>query len=141
MYTQDRDKLRQFYFDAWQKYQKKQIMEPMELMLAKLVALHPEYHDFFSNRDTNLDKDYLPENGETNPFLHLGLHLSIQEQLSIDQPKGVVDCYQRLLSVFGGDAHEVEHRMMDCLAEMIWSAQRNNMSPDEHAYLLCLKNL
>jgi hypothetical protein len=137
---QDRNQLRQVFFKAWQKYKAKQAMEPLEQIIANVIAMHPEYHRYFEDETVSLDQEFLPEMGQTNPFLHIGLHISIHEQLSINQPFGISEIYKILLSKHQ-DPHTVEHLIMDCLAEMIWEAQRNNITPDQQKYLECLRKL
>lgn len=139
LYTQDRNKLRQFLLDAWQKYRSSQPMEPLENMIAQVIAQHPEYHVLFEGGEKSLGKDFIPENGETNPFLHISMHLAVAEQLSIDKPQGIRGLYSKGVMKFG-DAHNVEHMMMDCIAESIWQAQRNGVAPDEQNYADCLRN-
>ncbi|MDH5544783.1 MAG: DUF1841 family protein [Gammaproteobacteria bacterium] len=140
LFTQDRDKLRQFYIDAWNKAQAKQAMEPLEEMVAQVVAMHPEFHAFLQKGNAALAREFMPEQGETNPFLHMGLHLGIREQLSTQRPDGIAGIYQKLVKKLG-DAHDAEHRLMECLTEMIWTAQTNNTMPDEAQYLECIKRL
>lgn len=140
LFGQDRNQLRRVFFTAWQKYNAKQPLEPLEQIIANVIAMHPEYHKYFADENASLDKEFLPEMGQTNPFLHIGLHISIHEQLSINQPGGISDIYQALLSKHQ-DSHTVEHLIMDCLAEMMWEAQRNNAMPDQGKYLQCLKKL
>lgn len=140
LFGQDRNQLRRIFFTAWQKYNSKQQLEPLEQIIANVIAMHPEYHQYFADEQSSLDKEFLPEMGQTNPFLHIGLHISIHEQLSINQPAGISDIYQSLLSKHQ-DNHTVEHLIMDCLAEMIWESQRNNTMPDQVKYLQCLQKL
>jgi hypothetical protein len=137
MFGQDRTELRQMFFTAWKKHQSKQIMEPLEAVVAKIIELHPEYHPLLENQDT-LDKDYTPEMGETNPFLHMAMHISIQEQLSTKRPTGIEQIHQSMLSKTK-DPHETEHIMMECLGKMLWEAQSQNRAPDENDYLNCLQ--
>jgi hypothetical protein len=115
-------------------------MEPMEKVIAHIIQQHPEYHDMLEQEDIALNKDFLPEAGETNPFLHISMHISLQEQISVDRPHGITAAYKELI-MGKGDAHTAEHIMMECLGQMLWEAQRNNQTPDEHAYLECIKNL
>ena len=140
LFSQDRDKLRQFYIDAWKKRQAGQPMEPLEEMVAQVVQVHPEFHAFLEKGEASLAREFLPEQGETNPFLHMGLHLGLLEQLSTQRPAGIVDIYQQLTRK-AVDAHAAEHQMMECLAEMMWQAQRNQSMPDENHYLECLRKL
>ena len=139
-FGQDRNQLRQVFFNAWKKYQANQPLESLEQIIAQIIEMHPEYHKYFEDADASLDQNFLPEMGQTNPFLHIGLHISIQEQLSVNQPFGIADIYNTLLRKHQ-DQHHVEHLVMDCLAQMIWDAQRNNALPDQNKYLECLKNL
>lgn len=138
MFGQDRSELRKMFFTAWKKHQNKQVMEPLEAVVAKIVELHPEYHALLENEATELDKDYTPEMGQTNPFLHMAMHISIQEQLSTKRPTGIEQLYQSMLNK-NKDPHETEHLMMECLGKMLWEAQSQNKMPDENDYLDCLK--
>ena len=137
MFNMDRDQSRQMFFKAWQGHKNKTPLEPLEALIVDIIQLHPEYHALLENPDSTQDRDYLPETGQTNPFLHMGLHIAIREQLSINQPFGIKDQYQRLLAKHQ-DAHTVEHLIMECLAQTIWEAQRNHTFPDNIVYLECL---
>ena len=138
MFNPSRQEVRQFFFDTWEKYLDKQILTPLETMAIDIVIFHPEYQVILENPEKYLDKDYLPEFGETNPFLHMSMHLAINEQLSIDQPSGIKELFN-LLSQQLGDSHKALHEVIDCLAETLWHAQRNHTQPDSHQYLACLK--
>ncbi|HJT51848.1 MAG TPA: DUF1841 family protein [Nitrosospira sp.] len=137
MFNPSRDQARQFFFDTWRKYKLRGMLTPMEHMAVEVILLHPEYHGMLDDVERYQDKDYLPEMGATNPFLHLSMHLAIKEQLSIDQPPGIRRRYERLLRKFG-DEHTVMHQIMECLAEMIWQAQRTNTAYDASVYFECL---
>jgi hypothetical protein len=136
VFTSDRSKQRQYLKQAWEKYTRQDQLEPLELQLAKIVEKHPEYHDLIKN----LDSEYFPEQGNTNPFLHINLHLTLQDQLTMDQPKGIRGIHNRLL-VKIKDEHEVEHMMMEHIAEMIFNAQKNNTAFDLNGYIIALKKL
>ena len=136
MFTSDRSKQRQYLKQAWEKYTRQDQLEPLELQLAKIVEKHPEYHDLIKN----LDSEYFPEQGNTNPFLHINLHLTLQDQLTMDQPKGIRGIHNKLL-VKIKDGHEVEHMMMEHIAEMIFNAQKNNTAFDLNGYIIALKKL
>ncbi|MBC47770.1 MAG: hypothetical protein CMO27_02585 [Thiotrichales bacterium] len=136
MFTSDRSKQRQYLKQAWEKYTRQDQLEPLELQLAKIVEKHPEYHDLIKN----LDSEYFPEQGNTNPFLHINLHLTLQDQLTMDQPKGIKGIHNRLL-VKIKDEHVVEHMMMEHIAEMIFNAQKNNTAFDLDGYIIALKKL
>lgn len=137
-FSQDRNQIRKFFQETWRKQQDGLPLQPLEAMIADIVAMHPEYHAHLEKND--LDQDYRPETGQTNPFLHMGMHIALREQLSTNMPHGITALHQQLLNRIK-DPHETEHRMMDCLAEALWQAQRNNTAPDESQYLACIKNL
>lgn len=137
MFNPSRDQVRQFFFAAWKKYKDKLPLEGAEAIALPIILQHPEYHVMLDQPDRHLDRDYLPEFGETNPFLHLSMHLSLAEQVSIDQPAGIRERLDRLTEKLGGRM-EAEHAAMDCLAEMIWQAQRLRGRPDSSNYLACL---
>lgn len=137
MFSPSRNQARRFLFDTWAKQRDGTPLTPLEKMALAVMLLHPEYHAQLDDPDKFLERDYLPENGETNPFLHLSMHLAIREQLSIDQPRGVVAHYRRLLAETASE-HDAEHVLLDCLGEMLWQAQRAGGAPDPALYLGCL---
>jgi len=137
---QSREQLRRMYVDAWRKQQAGEPVSPLEAMIAEVVAMHPEYHALLNRGENALDKDFLPEQGESNPFMHMGMHIAIREQLSTDRPTGIVDAIRALLARVQ-DAHEVEHKVMECLGQSLWEAQRAGQAPDEMAYLRCVQGL
>ena len=139
MFGQNRQQLRKMYHDSWQKKLANESLSALESTLAQVISEHPEYHSIFNN-DTSLEQEYFVENGETNPFLHMGLHISLHEQISTDRPFGIRDLYQQLQAKFG-NAHDTEHQMMECLTESLWLAQRNNKAPSESDYLAALQKL
>ena len=138
MFSQDRHSYRQAFLIAWLKSRSGNPLEPLEAQMVEIIRLHPEYQDLLSDPNDALDRDWLPEQGETNPFLHLGLHLSVLEQLTIDQPAGIRKLH-RTLATATGDVHEADHRVMACLAEALWRVQRDGRPFDEKAYLKCLR--
>jgi len=134
MFNPVRDQARQFFFDAWRKYREGQPLEGLETVAVEVALLHPEYHHILDDPERFLDRDYAPEAGQTNPFLHLSLHVAIEEQLSIDQPPGIVALYRQMASRGDGE-HEALHVLLECLGETVWQAQRDGTAPDEAAYL------
>lgn len=137
MFNPSRDQARRFLFDTWRKQREGAPLTDLERIALAVLLLHPEYHAQLNAPDQYLERDYLPENGEINPFLHLSMHLAIREQLSIDQPRGVVAQYRRLLEKTGSE-HDAEHALLECLGEMLWQAQRSRSAPDPAIYLDCL---
>ena len=140
MFGQDRNQLRQMYLDAWQKHQAGTLLSPLEAMIAEIIVMHPEYHAMLEKGVDTLDKDFMPEQGESNPFMHMGMHIAIREQLGTDHPAGITTAHKKLLLRLQ-DPHEVEHQIMECLGQSLWEAQRNNTAPDETQYLQCVKKL
>ncbi len=134
-----RDDIRQVYLNVWHKMQQQQLLEPMEALIADVIEFHPEYHDWLNDTDEIKQQEFTPEQGQTNPFLHMGMHIALREQAGTDRPAGIKSIYQGLVAAKG--QHQAEHAMMECLGQALWSAQRNNQSPDESDYLDCLKKL
>ena len=138
LFTNNRNELRSVFRQAWRKRLDNAAMEPLETLIAQVIQEHPEYHALLEGPEENLERDYLPEMGQTNPFLHMAMHLAIREQLAAHRPEGIVSAYHDMLENLR-DAHAVEHEMMECLAESLWQAQRLGQLPDECAYLDCLQ--
>lgn len=138
MYSSNRSDTRQAFFDVWRKMQDDLPLTALEILIAEVIRLHPEYHPLLEDGGKSMDRDWLPEGGETNPFLHMGMHIAIREQLSIDRPPGIKMAYETLLKKTG-DPMQAEHLMLECLGETLWKAQRANRLPDEQAYLACIK--
>ena len=122
------------YLQAWRKHQAGQPLQLLERQLAHVIAEHPEYHPLLEVSDAAVEAEYLPESCATNPFLHMGMHLALREQVATDRPAGITAAHERLAQRLGS-AHEAEHRMLDALGETLWEAQRNGLPPDERAYL------
>ena len=138
MFAPSRDEARMFLIDAWSKYRTKQPLSGLEQTAAQLVAMHPEYQSLLEVPEAHVHRDYQPEQGDVNPFLHLSLHLAVAEQLAIDQPPGIVAHYERLREA-RRDTHEALHAIVECLGEAIWQAQRTGAGPDAAVYLACLE--
>lgn len=137
MFNPSRDQVRQFFFDTWAKYRAGEPLAGAEVPALDAILAHPEYHGLLDAPERYRDRDYPPELGETNPFMHLSMHLAIAEQVSIDQPAGIAARYRKLCAQTG-DAMAAEHQLMDCLAEMIWQAQRSGLAYDAASYLACV---
>jgi hypothetical protein len=131
---------RQLFFLSWSKYNQKKPLTPLEQQLAAVIIDHPEYHSLLNNPGTNREKNYFPELGESNPFLHMGLHLAIREQVSTDRPPGIRAVFNQLTKK-NQDSLTAEHDLMTCLAESLWQAQRHQTMPDEVAYLNACRRL
>ena len=133
MFTPDQAQVRRFLCGAWRKRGEGLPMTPLELLAADWMARHPEYHRVLGDEEAAVAFQYSPDSGHENPFLHLSLHLSIQEQISIDQPRGIRAAWQALLTRTGSE-HDAAHALIDCLAQAIWRSQRANLPIDELAY-------
>ena len=134
MFNPSREQVRDFFFDTWRKYRAGEPLAGLETVALEISLLHPEYHAVLDDPARYREQEYFPELGETNPFLHMSLHMALEEQLSIDQPAGVAERFAGLLRRTG-DRHEALHEAIDCLAEMVWRAQRDAAEPDAQAYL------
>jgi hypothetical protein len=138
IFGQNRLELRQMYADAWRKARGGEVLSPLEAQIADVIADHPEYHDALA--DDNLDVAYTPEGGQSNPFLHMGLHLALRDQVATDRPPGIRKVFESI-AARANDRLDAEHRAIDCLAETLWEAQSRNQAPDEQQYLEKLKRL
>jgi hypothetical protein len=133
MFNPSREQVRRFFCDAWRKHQERLPLVGAEVAAADLAARHPEYHALLGDADGAQDKEWTPEGGQMNPFLHLSLHLAIHEQLSIDQPPGIRAAFERLVGRM--DRHDAEHILLESLAETVWQAQRSGGQLDAAAYV------
>lgn len=137
MFNPTREQARDFLFELWAKHAAKTPLTPLENVALAVILEHPEYQAMLSDPERHREREWKPEGGETNPFLHMMMHLAIEEQASIDQPPGIRAALEAL-SRRHDSPHEARHDVMDCLAEMIWQAQRNGAPFDNDAYLDCL---
>jgi len=137
---QNRDQLRRMYLDTWKKYTARVPLEPLEAQVAAIIAEHPEYVPWLESGDEALGAEFTPAGGQQNPFLHMGLHLAIREQIATNRPAGITVIHEAL-SKRMGDTHAAEHAMLEPLAETLWEAQRNGRAPNEMAYLEKLRAL
>ena len=137
MFSPSREEARRFLVDAWTKVRTGAPASALEQQAAGLVALHPEYHALLEDPERHIERDYVPEGGAVNPFLHLSLHLAVAEQLVIDQPPGIRAEFERIRAA-RGDEHAALHAVLECLGEVIWQAQRLSAAPEGALYLECL---
>jgi hypothetical protein len=134
MFAPSQHDVRSFFCEAWRKQCAGEPLSAMETLAAEWITRHPEYHADLADREAAIAAVYQVEDGRTNPFLHLSMHLSISEQVSIDQPRGIRQAVE-LLAAKRSDLHAAQHEVMDCLGEMLWESQRSGQPPDPHAYL------
>jgi hypothetical protein len=138
LFNPSRDEVRTFFFDAWAKFKAQQLLTDLEKIALGVMHMHPEYHAILDAPEQFKQQEYFPEFGETNPFLHMSLHLSILEQISINQPIGITDIYEKLKLKHQAD-HAAQHDILECLGEVIWQAQRNNTAIDSQYYVQLLQ--
>ena len=138
MFAPSRDEARRFIVDEWRRFRAGEPLSDLERTVASLVAMHPEYHAMVDEGERHLERDYTPDGGAMNPFLHLSLHLAVAEQLAIDQPAGIRAEFERLKRA-RGDEHDALHAVLECLGETMWQAQRLGTGPDASVYLACLR--
>ena len=140
LFNPSREEVRQFFCDAWSKHQASGILSPMESIAARWMVEHPEYHALLNDPQQAKEAEYTPEKGQTNPFLHLSMHMSITEQVQIDQPPGIREA-SRQLTIKLDSEHEAQHKIMECLGQVLWSAQRDGTPPDMVTYVELFKRL
>jgi hypothetical protein len=134
-----RDTLREMYRSAWRKFKGQHTLSPLEKQVVAVISEHPEYRVIIESAAADL-ANYSPRSGQINPWLHMGLHLAIRDQVNTNRPHGIAEIHARLAKS-SGDAHEAEHRMLEVLAEQLWESQRSGRPPDENAYLERLRGL
>ena len=132
MFNPSRDQVRQFFIETWRKYKEHLVLTPLEAIALDWIEQHPEYHDIFQASDA-MTREFNVEAGQTNPFLHLSMHLAIAEQLSIDHPRGIRQSFEKLAS--RTDAHHAVHEIMECLGQVVWESQRLGTELDSEAYI------
>lgn len=137
MFQPSQHDVRRFFCEVAKKRRAGTPLEPIEALAADWIARHPEYENDLADAEAAAARDYTVEAGRTNPFLHLSMHLSITEQLAIDQPPGIKAAHDALAARHG--AHEAQHAVMECLGETLWAAQRSGRPPDGEAYLDCVR--
>jgi hypothetical protein len=138
MFAPSQSDVRKFFCETFRKSFANEILTPIEAIAADWIREHPEYDDTLRNLDQALTTNYSVDEGRTNPFLHLSMHLSISEQISVDQPKGIRSIFLALANKLNSE-HEAQHQIMECLGEMMWVAQRNGTPPDGAAYIEALR--
>jgi hypothetical protein len=134
MYSPSQDDVRRFFCQVYAKQQARSLIDPLEVLAGEWVAEHPEYHAVLADEASALAQQFTGENGQNNPFLHLSMHLSISEQCSIDQPRGIRQAVE-LLASKRSSVHEAHHEVMECLGTMLWESQRSGRPPDGQAYI------
>jgi hypothetical protein len=138
MFNPSQHDVRRFFCETYRKDGAKEILTPLEAVARDWIVQHPEYAGDLGDLEQALASDYGVERGQANPFLHLSMHLSIAEQISVDQPPGIREAARALTQRLGSE-HEAHHEIMECLGQMIWNSQRNGLPPDGAAYLECVR--
>ena len=138
MFNPTKEEVRRFFCETWRKAQSGEILTPLEAIARDWLIQHPEYERDLANADAAQNAEYDIEQGKSNPFLHLSMHLSIAEQISVDQPRGIRDAFLALAKRRGSE-HDAHHEIMECLGQMLWTAQRNGTPPDGDAYVECVR--
>ena len=138
LFQPSREDVRRFFRDLLQKKRDGAVLTQIEAIAGDWVELHPEYFPALAPVADGQPDPYEPREGAPNPFLHLSMHLSIAEQLAIDQPPGIKPAFERLAATLGS-VHDAHHEVMECLGEMLWTAERERTSPDGAAYVRCVE--
>ncbi|MAS82967.1 MAG: hypothetical protein CMF45_09800 [Legionellales bacterium] len=140
MFVQDRNEARNYFYLVWNKQKNKLPLEPIEVIIADVIVEHPEYHHYLEVKETSKENDFCPEGNQTNPFLHMGMHIALKEQASSDRPLGIKKIIKKVMSN-SDSMHDAEHKMMECLGQILWEAQRSNSVPDDNKYLESLNKI
>jgi hypothetical protein len=140
MFNPSKEQVREFFCQTWQKQQEHGILTPLESIAARWMVEHPEYHEILSRPKEAAQADYSVENGQTNPFLHLSMHMSLSEQVQINQPVGIREVGRELIMRLDSE-HAAHHQMMECLGQVLWESSRTNTEPDLQKYLESLNQL
>tara|TARA_R110000782_G_scaffold158901_3_gene251037 strand:+ start:3703 stop:4128 length:426 start_codon:yes stop_codon:yes gene_type:complete len=140
MFVQDRNEARNYFYLVWKKQKNKLPLEPIEAIIADVIMEHPEYHHYLEAEESSMENNFSPEQNETNPFLHMGMHIALKEQVNSDRPAGITNILKKIMAK-SISTHDAEHKMMECLGRILWEAQRNNALPDDNEYLECLRKV
>lgn len=140
MFVQNRESSRGFFFEVWRKHQAREPLEPLQQLVLGVILEHPEYHGLLQDAASAAQLEFDVGSGNSNPFLHMGMHIAIKEQVQTDRPPGIRKIFLSLCEKHQ-EQHKVEHKLMECLGSMLWQAQMSNRLPDEDSYLECLKEL
>lgn len=143
MFGSDRTALRRAFAEAWRKDRQGLPLEPLQALIVEVIGAHPQYHRTVED-ERSLERDYLPDAGQSNPFLHMAMHLTLAEQCAADRPPGIAKALGRALAHGqrrGDSAHDVQHQIMQCLERVLWEAQGEGRAPDEVGYLQCVRSL
>ena len=138
MFNPSKDDVRRFFCETWKKSLSGAVLTPLEAIASDWIRLHPEYEHDLADSDSALVADYDASKGKSNPFLHLSMHLSIAEQVSVHQPPGISEAFNTLVKKLDSE-HDAHHHIMECLGEMLWVSQRNGTQPDGLAYVECVR--
>lgn len=140
MFIQNKEESRAYFYKVWDKKKNKLFLEPLEILISGVIYDHPEYHCYLDNKETLNRNDYNIEAHTVNPFLHMGMHIALKEQINSDRPIGIKGIFKRILSS-STSIHDAEHKMMECLGVSLWEAQCKKEPPNEDRYIECLKNI
>lgn len=138
MFTPSQSDVRKFFCAVHAKTLAGTPLDAMETLVSQWIQEHPEYHLDLADAEAAVARMYEVEDGKTNPFLHLSMHLTISEQCSIDQPQGIRQAVE-LLAAKRNSLHDAHHETMDCLGQMVWESQRAGRPPDGAAYIACVQ--
>ena len=140
MFIQNRNESRTYFYNVWKKQKNKLPLDPEEVVISDVISEHPEYHYYLDSKESVDENDFNVENNEINPFLHMGMHIALKEQVNSDRPIGISIIFKQIISR-SITLHDAEHKMMECLGRSLWKAQCKNQLPDENEYLQCLKKI
>jgi hypothetical protein len=140
MFIQNRAESRAFFYNVWKKQKSRLSLDPLEVIIFDVISTHPEYHCYLDDEKSIYQNDSSAENDKINPFLHMGMHIALKEQINSNKPVGINVIFSKVVSK-SVSVHDAEHKMMECLGKSLWKAQLENKLPDENEYLECLENI
>ena len=140
MFIQNRAESRAFFYNVWKKQKSRLSLDPLEVIIFDVISTHPEYHCYLDDEKSIYQNNSSAENAEINPFLHMGMHIALKEQINSNKPVGINVIFSKVVSK-SVSVHDEEHKMMECLGKSLWKAQLENKLPDENEYLECLENI
>lgn len=133
MLVNDRQQLRQIFFNAWRHYQQNKPLNDVEQQAVDVILIHPEYHALLNQVESQLDKDFHAELGESNPFMHMSMHIAVRDQIKTNLPEGIKDIFQQLLVKYHADAHQAEHHIMEVFGQVMWQVlQGHEFDPQQY---------
>ena len=140
MLFQNRDESRTYFYNVWKKQKNRLPLQPIEVIIFDVISDHPEYHRYLENKNSMFENNFSENDNEINPFLHMGMHIALKEQINSNRPIGINEIFTRISSK-SISMHDAEHKMIECLERSLWEAHYKNEIPSDNRYIECLKKI